>query len=66
MKLAVGREMMTRKNLILLTRMSLEESFHQEDLSQPGIKISFLAIFFLAIILVINKYIVEIMHKVIM
>jgi hypothetical protein len=55
MKATTGNEMMTNKNLILLTRtiqMSLEELFHQEDLSQPGTKISFLAIIFLAIILV--------------
>jgi hypothetical protein len=57
MKATTGKEMMTNKNLILLTRttrMSSEELFHQEGLSQPGTKISFLAIVFLAIILVIK------------
>jgi hypothetical protein len=47
-----------QQNLILLTRttrMSSEELFHQEGLSQPGIKISSLATIFLAIILVIKK-----------
>jgi hypothetical protein len=58
MKETTGKEMMTNKNLILLTRttrMSSEELFHQEGLSQPGTKISFLAIVFLAIILVIKQ-----------
>jgi hypothetical protein len=58
MKETIGKEMMTNRNLILLTRttrMSLEELFHQEGLSQPGTKISFLAIIFLAIILVIKQ-----------
>jgi hypothetical protein len=54
MKVAVGKETMTNINMILLTRMSLEESFHQEDLSKLGTKISFLDFFFLAIILVIK------------
>jgi hypothetical protein len=58
MKEAIGKEIMTKKNLILLTRttrMSLEELFHQEGLSQPNIKISSLDTIFLAIILVIKQ-----------
>jgi hypothetical protein len=58
MKETTGKETMTSKNLILLTRttrMSSKELFHHEGLSQPGTKISFLAIVFLAIILVIKK-----------
>jgi hypothetical protein len=31
-KAIVGKEMMTTKNIILPTRMSSEELFHQEDL----------------------------------
>jgi hypothetical protein len=57
MKVATGKEMMTNKNLIILTRttrMSSEELFHQEGLSQPDTKIYFLSIVFLAIILVIK------------
>jgi hypothetical protein len=56
MNATVVKEMMTNINLILLMRikkMSLKEMFHQEDLSQFGTKISFLASAFLAIILVI-------------
>jgi hypothetical protein len=55
MKVIIGNELMTSRILILLTRktrMSSKELFHQEDLSQPGTKISFMAIVFLAIILV--------------
>jgi hypothetical protein len=58
MKEVARKEMMTRKNLILLTRtirMILEEFFHQEGFSQLGTKISFLDIIFLAIILVIKQ-----------
>jgi hypothetical protein len=55
MKETTGKEMMTSRNLILLTRMSSEELFYQEDLSQPSTKIFFLAIVFLAIILVIKQ-----------
>jgi hypothetical protein len=47
MKASTRNEMMTNKNPIILTIMSLEELFHQEDLSQPDTKISFLAIIFL-------------------
>jgi hypothetical protein len=57
MKVVAGKEILTSKNLILLIRtkrMSSEELFHQEGLSQPGIKISSLDIVFLAIILVIK------------
>jgi hypothetical protein len=52
-----GKEIITSISLILLTRktrMSSEELFHQEGLSQPDTKIYFLAIVFLAIILVIK------------
>jgi hypothetical protein len=68
MKSSVGKEMTTRIFLILLTittRMSLEELFHQECLSPTGTKFSFLAIVFLAKILVIRQYIVELMQEVI-
>jgi hypothetical protein len=57
MKTIAGKEMMTKRNPIILTRttrMSSKELFHQEGLSQLGTKISFLAIVFLAIILVIK------------
>jgi hypothetical protein len=57
MKDTIGKETMTNINLILLTRttrMSSEELFHHESLSQPNTKIYFLAIVFLAIILVIK------------
>jgi hypothetical protein len=54
-KEALGKEMITNINSTLLTQMSLEELFHQENLSQTCTKMSLLAIFFLAIILVINK-----------
>jgi hypothetical protein len=56
-KATVGKEMMNNKNMILLTRtprMSSEELFHQGDVPQPDTKIYFLAIIFLAIILVIK------------
>jgi hypothetical protein len=46
MKEAAGKEMMSNKNLILLTRttrMSSEELFHQEGLSQPSTKIYILS-----------------------
>jgi hypothetical protein len=51
------KEKMTNKNPILLkrtTRMSSKELFHQEGLSQPSTKISFLPTVFLAITLVIK------------
>jgi hypothetical protein len=57
MKSIAQKKMMTNINLILFrrtTRMSPGELFHQEVLSQPSSKISFLAIVFLAIILVIK------------
>ena len=57
-KAIVGKEMMTSRFLILLTRttrMSPKELFHQEGLSPTGTKISFLATLFLAIILVIKQ-----------
>jgi hypothetical protein len=59
MKASTEKEMMTNINLILPTRMSSEELFHQEDLSQTGTKIAFLVIVFLAINLVIKKQIVK-------
>jgi hypothetical protein len=58
MKEIIGKEMMTNRFSILLTRttrMSPEELFHQEGLSPTATKISFLAIVFLAIILVIKQ-----------
>jgi hypothetical protein len=57
MKAIVGKEMMTNRNPILLTRttrMISEELFHQEGLSKPRTKISLLAIVFLAKILIIK------------
>jgi hypothetical protein len=54
MKVVARKEIMTNKNMILLTIMSLEESFHQEYLSQHDTKISLLVVVFLAIILVIK------------
>jgi hypothetical protein len=55
MKETTGKEMMNNKNMILPRRMSSEVLLHQEDLSQTNTKISFLAIAFLAITLVIKK-----------
>jgi hypothetical protein len=58
MKAAMGKEIMTSRNLILLirtTRMSSRELFHHKDLSQNGTKISLLAIVFIKIILVIKQ-----------
>jgi hypothetical protein len=69
MKETIGKEMMIHINLIILTRttiMSLEYFFHQEGLSQLGIKISSLDTIFLAIIFFINKYIVEVIQEVTM
>jgi hypothetical protein len=66
MKATSGKEMMTSRNLIVPTRMSSEELFHQEDLLQTDTKISFLAIVFLAINVFIKKWIVNIMQEVIM
>jgi hypothetical protein len=57
MKETIGKEMVTNINLSLLTRsiiLSSKELFHQKGLSQTGTKISFLAIVFIAIILVIR------------
>ena len=65
-KLAAGKEFMTKRSMILLTRMSSKFLFHQEDLSQTGTKISLLAIVFLAIILIIKQLILELMQEVIM
>jgi hypothetical protein len=57
-KTTTRKEIMTNKRLIFHSRkirMSLEEFLHQEDPSQPGIKIFFSVIAFLAKILVIRK-----------
>jgi len=53
MKATPGKEMMTKGNPIFLTRTSLEELFHHEDLSQMNT--SFLAIVFIATILAIKQ-----------
>jgi hypothetical protein len=69
MKEATRKEMMINRNLTLFTkttRMSLEELFHQEGISQPDVKISSLDIICLAIILVIKKHIVEFIQEVTM
>jgi hypothetical protein len=58
MKDETGKEMIIDKNLILLTRtirMSSEEMFHREGLSQTDIKISSLDTVFLEIILFIKQ-----------